>query len=394
MNIPSKNGHYELKAGSNTLVIDIQISCERKTKLDKIEAGERSRIGGFKYVPKYSVKVLDANGNVIDCLPETFNKDNYINYVSSQVGKENGISSNPNEILKVLSKKLEKDVGLYIIDYKFNGIAKNKIKLTFYVDDWNANIANIEKYFESIGAICSIADKKKKIRASQCLVISVYLPLDFKLNESRYMKKIVRLTEGDLHRIVKESVRKILREYDRGEDVLLSTKTLSYPDAKEMAANYGMSPSRAAALWFENVMDYDDFYEGELPPYSDKCKKIRALEATMYYDKVNNCYFLVKDGNTSMIGFGENTLSRKIMREAVKKILRETDCAGAMQTGCGEAPKGTNPEAGQYTVPFGPDKDTSDRTPGFSVNGKAKWNKNTGNVQRRQIYNPKSGKKK
>ena len=34
----------------------------------------------------------------------------------------------------------------------------------------------------------------------------------YKFNESKNMKKIIRLTEGDLHRIVKESVNKILRE--------------------------------------------------------------------------------------------------------------------------------------------------------------------------------------
>ena len=72
----------------------------------------------------------------------------------------------------------------------------------------------------------------------------------------------------------------------------------------------------------------------------------------------------------------------KIIKESVRRIIKETDCAGAMQTGCGEGtPKGSNPEAGQYTVPFGADKETADRTPGFSV-------------QRRDIYNPKSGKKR
>jgi hypothetical protein len=93
-----------------------------------------------------------------------------------------------------------------------------------------------------------------------------------------------------------------------------------------------------------------------------------------------------------LIRLTESDLHR-IIKESVKKILRETDCAGVMQTGCGDAPKGTNPEAGQYTVPFGPDEKTSDVHGGFSVDGQADWNKNTGNVQRRPMYNPKSGKK-
>ena len=94
-----------------------------------------------------------------------------------------------------------------------------------------------------------------------------------------------------------------------------------------------------------------------------------------------------------VIRLTESDLHR-IIKESVKKILKETDCAGVMQTGCGDAPKGTNPEAGQYTVPLGGDSETSDRHPGFSVDGKAKWNKKGSNtsVMRRQMYNPKSGK--
>ena len=90
----------------------------------------------------------------------------------------------------------------------------------------------------------------------------------------------------------------------------------------------------------------------------------------------------------------ENTI-RRAVRESLNRLI-ETDCAGVMQTGCGNAPKGTNPEAGQYTVPLGGDEETSDRHPGFSVDGKAKWNKKGSNtsVMRRPMYNPKSGKKK
>lgn len=89
-----------------------------------------------------------------------------------------------------------------------------------------------------------------------------------------------------------------------------------------------------------------------------------------------------------IIRLTESDLHR-IVKESVKKILRETDCAGVMQTGCGDAPKGTNPEAGQPIVPFGPDKDTQDRHPGFSVDGKAKGKTS---VISRPVYNPKSGK--
>jgi hypothetical protein len=89
-----------------------------------------------------------------------------------------------------------------------------------------------------------------------------------------------------------------------------------------------------------------------------------------------------------IIRLTESDLHR-IIKESVKKILRETDCAGVMQTGCGKAPKGTNPEAGQYTVPFGPDEETQDRHPGFSVDGKVKGKTS---VISKPMYNPKSGK--
>ena len=75
-------------------------------------------------------------------------------------------------------------------------------------------------------------------------------------------------------------------------------------------------------------------------------------------------------------------LNRLIQESINEFLLMETDCAGAMQTGCGEGtPKGSNPESGQYTVPFGADPETADRTPGFSV-------------MRREIYKPKGGEKK
>lgn len=85
----------------------------------------------------------------------------------------------------------------------------------------------------------------------------------------------------------------------------------------------------------------------------------------------------------------------RIIKESVKKIIKEmngggaTNCANALQTGAGKSELGTNPEAGEYStaVPFGADSETADRHPGFSVDGKS-------DVQRRPMYNPKSGKKK
>ena len=78
-----------------------------------------------------------------------------------------------------------------------------------------------------------------------------------------------------------------------------------------------------------------------------------------------------------------NRQLNRIIQESINEfLLMETDCAGAMQTGCGEGtPKGSNPESGQYTVPFGVDPATADRTPGFSM-------------MRRDIYKPKRKNKR
>lgn len=129
------------------------------------------------------------------------------------------------------------------------------------------------------------------------------------------MKKIIRLTESDIHKIIKESVKRLIREYEEGGILLLSDKTLDYYQAKEMAAEYGMSVTAVAGRWFENVMHYNDFSEGYMPEHSQACKKIPSLEATMYYNRDEDYYFLAKDASSSMIGFSENKRYRRIMKE-------------------------------------------------------------------------------
>ena len=130
-------------------------------------------------------------------------------------------------------------------------------------------------------------------------------------------RQVIRLTESDLHKIIRESVKRALRE--------------GYHDN-------------------QNDEDDDFFNPDGNPPKFKRFGKRKLKEE-------------------GMAGGGA------------------TNCANVMQTGSGKAPLGTNPEAGQYTVPFGADAATADRHPGFSVDGKS-------DVQRRQIYNPKSGKKK
>jgi hypothetical protein len=160
--------------------------------------------------------------------------------------------------------------------------------------------------------------------------------------------------------------------------------------ANEIAEEYGISEEQAAAEWFKETAGEMDFAEDNMPAHREFVMDIPELNSELYHDYVGEYYFLVKKAEPSM---SPMTIESAV-RKSINRLI-ETDCAGVMQTGCGNSPKGSNPEAGQYVVPLGGDSETSDRHPGFSVDGKAKWNKggNT-SVMRRPMYNPKSGKKK
>jgi hypothetical protein len=144
------------------------------------------------------------------------------------------------------------------------------------------------------------------------------------------MKQIIKLTESDLHRIIKESVNKIIKECGIDPYSL---------DADEI---YGDKASREDAFNQKMQMMDDDW----------KIRNIRLRKK--YPGKSEEWYEAMIDT------FYEN----KKARAALKEDGGATNCAGAMQTGSGNAPLGSNPEAGQYTVPFG-------------------------KVQRRKIYQPK-----
>ena len=58
------------------------------------------------------------------------------------------------------------------------------------------------------------------------------------------MKKIIRLTENDLHRIIKRSVNKVLREdfnpEDFGDDTFSQIDNMQFTDAQQMILDYAM----------------------------------------------------------------------------------------------------------------------------------------------------------
>lgn len=90
-----------------------------------------------------------------------------------------------------------------------------------------------------------------------------------------------------------------------------------------------------------------------------------------------------------IIRLTENDL-HDIISKSVRTILEDLGGTSSFSVNspAGSQSDPTGQQKNHIDLPaFGPDKDTQDRHPGFSVDGKS-------DVQRRQIYNPKSGKKK
>ena len=212
------------------------------------------------------------------------------------------------------------------------------------------------------------------------------------------MRQLFRLTEQDLHNIVKSTVLNIIKEgyHDTVSDEDNEKDDFFDPDGNPSKVP-GKKKKGSKKLPFEMEGKTSRHTLKEDYPFSpdeDKFDKIerqkrREQEIEDYWRDKNERLRAKYPGRSrewyeAMIDMFENTI-----KEDAGAGGGATNCAGTMQTGSGNAPLGTNPEAGQYTVPFGPDKETSDRTPGFSVKGKAVGKSD---VQRRQIYNPKSGK--
>ena len=117
------------------------------------------------------------------------------------------------------------------------------------------------------------------------------------------MKKVIRLTESDLHRIIKESVKKLIKEA-HGEPEsyygIISSSILNDNEAEEMANEYNLSPDEAAMEWFKGVDA--GFEEGNIPKWREFVCDIPELGAELYHDYGAGYYFLIKGQ------FNENTI--------------------------------------------------------------------------------------
>ena len=83
---------------------------------------------------------------------------------------------------------------------------------------------------------------------------------------------------------------------------------------------------------------------------------------------------------------------KNIIKESVKIILEDLGGTSSFSVNspAGNLSDPTGQQKNHIDVPFGPDKETQDRHPGFSVDGKAKGKTS---MISRPVYNPKSGKK-
>ena len=188
------------------------------------------------------------------------------------------------------------------------------------------------------------------------------------------MRQVIKLTESDLHRIVKEAVNKILEAHGEPDSrtAIMYDGIIEDYKANEIAEEQGITEEEAAAEWFKGVVDEMDFDEKEIPSHRQYVMDIPELDAELYHDYGAGYYFLVKNDNKQdMPGFegtwdSLNNLTNFFNESTIKEDAGggAANCASVMQTGSGNAALGTNPESGQYTVPFG-------------------------KVQRRKIYQPK-----
>ena len=236
MNIPKRQGVYTLNLGQKTIKIDIHPDSVRLSKMDLLGSGQT--IGGYKNETKYDVKVFDSNNNIIN-QKSTFDENEYIGFISRLICDENGTPSNPKEIMDKIYMKIQKDLDLWVKKEVFNGIVKGKMKMTFYIDDWDRNMGccyepqKLVDYFDSIGISCKVSPKKKQYRAGSVWVTTLYLPFDYNITENKTrnnMKKILRLTESDLHRIVKESVKRVIKEEHYNDAAVLPYITKAFDE--------------------------------------------------------------------------------------------------------------------------------------------------------------------
>lgn len=103
------------------------------------------------------------------------------------------------------------------------------------------------------------------------------------------MKQIIRLTESDLHRIVKESVQTILNEYNEDQYKILDKLDRGIRRAGA-EAQYGNQDNAARML--EDVLDTARMNEGQLSNIVDTSSLINILDTALHPIPVDGQQFI------------------------------------------------------------------------------------------------------
>ena len=93
------------------------------------------------------------------------------------------------------------------------------------------------------------------------------------------MKQVIRLTEGDLHKIVKESIQRILNEYNEDQYKVLDKLDMGIRRAGA-EAQYGNQDNAARML--EDILDTIRMNEGQISSIVDTQSLINILDTALH----------------------------------------------------------------------------------------------------------------
>ena len=93
------------------------------------------------------------------------------------------------------------------------------------------------------------------------------------------MKQVIRLTESDLHRIVKESVQRILNEYNEDQYKVLDKLDIGIRRVGA-EAQYGNQDNASRML--EDILDIARMNEGQLSSIIDAQSLISILDTALH----------------------------------------------------------------------------------------------------------------
>lgn len=93
------------------------------------------------------------------------------------------------------------------------------------------------------------------------------------------MKQVIRLTEGDLHRIVKESIQRILNEYNEDQYKVLNKLDMGIRRAGA-ETQYGNQDNAARML--EDILDIIRMNEGKLSSIIDTQSLVNILDTALH----------------------------------------------------------------------------------------------------------------